>query len=101
MSENNGYKAAEFRGMMIQKMDYVIEKIDSMDKKYGEANLRLHKRIDRHNQYHEENEHKWGFWTFLKKKPLFAIMLGLIIAGSLISAGINIDTILKIIKVIK
>ena len=101
MADSNGYKAAEFRGMMIQKMDYVIEKIDNMDEKYDNANARLHKRIDRHNQYHEENEHRWGFWTFLKKKPLFAITLGLIIAGSLISAGINFQTILQIIKTIK
>ena len=101
MSENNGYKAAEFRGMMIQKMDYVIEKIDNIDEKYNKAILKLHTRIDAHNVHHAKNEHKWGFWTFLKKKPLFAIMLGLIIAGSLISAGINFQTILQIIKAIK
>jgi len=95
MSDGNGYKAAEFRGMMIQKMDHVIQKLEEMSEQHASDNRKLHVRIDKHEAYHKENEHRWGFYALLKRKPILGFFIGVGVSGSLASLGYNMKELIK------
>lgn len=54
-------------------------------------------RVSEHKEYHNNNEHKWGIWSLMKRKPGVAVLIGVIISGSLATAGYNLKDILKML----
>ena len=102
MNEANG----EFKGQMKQWVKHFEKQRedDVKDEKERHAELLdkfdgYHKDIQEqftlHEDYHKANEHKWGIWSLMKKKPGVAVLIGVILSGSLATAGYNFKDILK------
>ena len=51
--------------------------------------------LQKHLEYHKTDEHKFGLWTLLKRKPLFAIIVGIIISSVY---GFGLAELLALIK---
>jgi len=76
---DNGIKAAEFRGKVIESLKHINQKLEVIETQHKDDKDKLHVRIDDHVAYHKKNEFKWGFWTLLKQRPLIAIIIWQII----------------------
>ena len=91
MTDGNG----EFKGQMKAVVQYLEKRIDAGEKKdearhkeikdlIAENRKVVTQQLDahamecniqfkKHDKYHHENEHKWGFWTLFKRKPLIPL----------------------------
>ena len=102
MNEGNG----EFKGQMKQWVKHFEKQREEDVENEKERHTELldkfdgyHKDIQAqftlHKEYHKDNEHKWGIWSLMKRKPGVAVLIGVIISGSLATAGYNLKDILK------
>lgn len=95
MAESNGIRAAEFRGKVLAILEQHTEEFNLIKNELSAIRLEY----EDHVNYHKRNEHKWGFWTLLKRRPIIALLIGAIISGLLIKAGIDLSEWLRLLKI--
>ena len=54
----------------------IVREIRAMKAKVCEKIDATNQKIEEHADYHDKNEHLWGFWKLLKKKPVIALIVG-------------------------
>ncbi len=70
----------EFRGRMSVEVEHLYERLADIEGEIAELKALLVVRLDGHERYHVENEHRWGLikWCHLYPFRLVAVLASLL-----------------------
>ena len=101
MEKNNGFKidiTKEIANISTNLQVFQVEvtnKIDKLVASNDKLSRTVANKFGEHGEYHTQNEHKWGFYSLLKKKPLIAIVIGIILSSAY---GIGVSELIAFVK---
>ena len=101
MEKNNGFKidiTKEIANISTNLQVFQVEvtnKIDKLVISNDKLSKTVANKFGEHEKYHIENEHNWGFYALLKKKPVIAIIVGIILSSAY---GIGVSELIEFVK---
>jgi len=74
----------EFRGRMTVEVDHLYERLADIEAQLMELRALVAGRLDGHDKYHEENEHRWGLVKWCHLYPFRMLAVAASLAAALI-----------------
>jgi len=74
----------EFRGRMMVEVEHLYERLADIETQLIEVRALLVARLDDHERYHQENEHRWGAIRWCHRYPFRMLALAASLAVTLI-----------------
>lgn len=75
----------EFRGRMSVEVEHIYERLADIETQLMELRSLLIARMDAHERYHRENEHRWGLIGWCHRYPFRMLALAAASATVLLS----------------
>jgi len=72
----------EFRGRISVKVEHIYERLADIEAQIADLRSLVVARLDAHERYHRENEHRWGVIAWCHRYPfrLVAVVASLAVA---------------------
>lgn len=77
-------KDDEFRGRMNVEVEHLYERLADIDDQLAELRSLVVARLDAHERYHHENEHRWGVVQWCHRYPFRMLGVALSLAAAVI-----------------
>jgi hypothetical protein len=74
----------EFRGRMSVEVEHIYERLADIETQLIELRSLMVARLDAHDRYHEQNEHRWGAIQWCHRHPFRMLSLAASLAVALI-----------------
>ena len=74
----------EFRGRMSIEVEHLYERLADIETHLFELRSLVVARLDAHDRYHEENEHRWGIVGWCHRYPFRLLAIAASLAVTLI-----------------
>jgi len=74
----------EFRGRMCVEIDHLYERLTDIESQIAELRAIVVVRLDAHESYHQNNEHRWGLIKWCHRYPFRLLALAASLAVALV-----------------